>query len=226
MATPSTSPIDSSPEQEAAHQARKPFVFWLSVYGGIFLAIEVAILLLFVVFGGEKNQQNALLGEAAELRKNQEYDKALAVLVIFGEKWPGAYDTQNFNRRIGEYYLDAGEPKKAAQHLSKSIQLNPNIPGGWSQLGIAYWNQGQKENAVEQFNLELKNGNRDSNLAHYYLGKFYFEQGTFKEAFEHFAAVREDFPQYSELEAYRQEFIQKTLQSNPSEEGTPKANPS
>ncbi|MGF1572578.1 MAG: tetratricopeptide repeat protein [Sumerlaeia bacterium] len=224
----SEKPLDST--TDLAPNNANNFYFWLKVYGAFFLIIQLVIVTLFIGlpffgYGGEKSQQKALLSKAEDLRENQQYADALAVLVDFGEKWPGAYETQNFNRRIGEYYLDAGEPAKAVEHLRKSIEIDPNIPGGWAQWGIALWNQDKKQQAYTQFAQELEKGNLDSDIANYYLGQYHFELKNYKQAFDHFAAVKETYPDYNKLDAYRREFIQITLNSEASPQDSTKVNP-
>lgn len=215
MSTPPTQAESTTlPSPSASQAVPSSFWRWFKIYGAIFLVFEVMILIFFVGLSGEKSQQKAMLREAEQLRNKGQHVEALAILVKFGEQWPGALKTQNFNRRIGEYYLDAEEPEKAAEHLEESIKLNPNIPGGWAKLGEALWKAGKLEAAVEQFSLELEKGNQDNDLAHYYLGRFYFEKKSYKEAFNHFAAIKETFPQYTELDTYRREFIQVTLKSD------------
>jgi len=224
-----TAPSDSkkteseqkSPENKPAEQKRSAatsasadsgkgwgFKQWLIIYGSIFLAFQIAIF-FFVSQGGESRARSLMIDSATSFYEEGKYQEALDTLLDFGEKWPGAYNTQNFNRRIGEYYLAAGEYIQAEEHIKKSISLNSQIPGGWAQQGLAVWKQDRYDAAAALFQTELQRGDKRSDLAYAYLGLYHYQNENYPLAFEYFAGVREDADVDIDMEKYRKEFREK-----------------
>lgn len=199
----------SSPEKSGKGWGFKQ---WLIVYGSIFLVFQIAIF-IFVSQGGESRARSIMLDTASSYYEEGNYQEALETLLTFGEKWPGAYNTQNFNRRIGEYYLAAGEYKQAEEHIKKSISLNSQIPGGWAQQGLAVWKQERYDAAAALFSTELQRGDKRSDLAYAYLGLYHYQNENFPLAFEYFASVREDAEIDIDMDKYREEFKDKYLSS-------------
>lgn len=164
---------------------------WIAIYVVIFLAIQAALALFFVGLGGEERVRLKMLDEAAQLRQRGDSTRALAVLERYGQRWPGAYGTQNFERRLGDYHFDAGNHADAAQHYAKSVAANPKVWDTRALAGQAYWLAGEKETAVRYFREELEQGNPESDLAQYHLGLWELEQGNVIRALSHMQDIKD-----------------------------------
>ncbi|MDX1971840.1 MAG: tetratricopeptide repeat protein [Candidatus Sumerlaeia bacterium] len=193
---------------------------WIASYFAVFLILQIVIILFFGVFTGEKSRQNSMLAKAREHTQLGEHQQSLDIFLEFGEIWKDAYVNQHFNRDLGERYLNVGNYPKAVEHLQKSFELNDRHPNTARLLGLALWNNNQKDEAAEMFTREIKMHKPDDQEAHFHLGLYHYEQKRYKEAFAHFSAVRNDFPDYARLDTLRREFMESTLQLSDSNTGT------
>lgn len=168
---------------------------WSILYGAVFGVVVLIILVVFTMLGGDSRPQRAMLDHAAELRAAGKHDEAVGVLLDFGKRWPGAYGTQNFERRLGDYYFDAGEYEEAADHYQNSVRADPEFRGTRALAGRALWMAGDHARAVPLFREELEKGDREDDIAQFYLGLNAIEEGNPVKAFDYFQAIeaKEDF---------------------------------
>ena len=52
---------------------------------------------------------------------------------------------------LGKGYLDAGEPVRAAEHLRRCVEFDPNYSAAWKLLGKALAEDGRREEAAAAY---------------------------------------------------------------------------
>ena len=50
---------------------------------------------------------------------------------------------------LGYYYLEAGKPREASNHLAQAIQLKPTLGAAWRNLALALYRQGRYDEALK-----------------------------------------------------------------------------
>ena len=196
-------------ERGATHLSAKT---WVIFYVVTFLIIETVIVFAFVGTGGDSRVRRQVLLEAEEYHGKGEYDRAIETLEDFGRRWPGAWGTENFNQRIGEYYYQGGDFEKSAAALKRAVEKDPSKWDVRALAGRSLWKLDQRGEAVEFFQQELKDANKNNDIAHYHLGRWALDKDTPIEAFEHFQAISDPAPWAGELqkitEQYRKELLE------------------
>lgn len=92
----------------------------------------------------------------------------------------------------GNAYLNLRQFRRAEEMLSRAVSLDPSHDKSPYYLAIALTEQGQTENAIEQFKNSLANGYTPQIDVHRYIGDIYFRQHKFDDAFEFYQKVLED----------------------------------
>ncbi|MCB2155843.1 tetratricopeptide repeat protein [bacterium] len=185
---------------------------WIIIYVLVFLVVESVIVFAFVGSGGDSRVRRQILLEAAELRDNGEYKEAVELLEDFGKRWPGAWKTHNFNQRMGEYYYDAGDYALSAASLKRAVDLDGTIWDTRALAGRSLWKLDQREEAVKYFQDELQKANKNSDIAHYYLGQWALANDQPVAAFEHFQAIQDPTPWEKELKDVTAKYHEEVLE--------------
>lgn len=90
-------------------------------------------------------------------------------------------DTAEANLLTGEAQFASGDYKTAATTLRKALDLNPNVPGGWSLYGRSLLNSEDSEGAKTAFQKALRADLNDFS-ANLYLGSVLRHEGKNAEA--------------------------------------------
>lgn len=164
------------------------------------VAVITGAYFLIVFESGEELQWKQDLAEADRLFEEEKYSEAAAALTQFGEDWPGARETLDWNRKMGLYHAQAGAWEQAAQYFDAALEISPNEPGLNARAGEAYWKAGEKETAWDRLGTEIEDVNAaigDHDRARYYLGVSMMEEGRYQQAFNYFEAIsdREEWEQ-------------------------------
>lgn len=97
---------------------------------------------------------------------------------------------QAYNKK-GDFLFKLGRIKEALDCYLKSKELNSNIQNNYYDLGRSYLMLGDYPNALENF--KIANRMKPQTDIHAFIGKIYFEQGSYKDALLSFENVlRED----------------------------------
>lgn len=174
----------------------------LGVIIGVFVVSLVGAFTLFQ--SGETIQWKRDLALIEGQFERGNVERAAQQLAQFGKDWPGATETVGWNQQMGRYNAAAEKWEIAARHYVRASELDPKAPGLHSAAGEAYYKAGDRKKAEQQLRAELKDIGKalaDADRAHYYLGMLAMDQGNFKEAFEHFQAVRDREQWQAELAA-------------------------
>lgn len=199
--TPGT-PQAGSPRPQAGTR------FWIASYLAVFVVVQLIIVFVFVVAGGDSRVQRQMLLRAESFAESGRYDRAVATLEAFGERWPGAYQTHDFNRGLGEYHLAAGDSGSAARFLRAAVDANPDREDTRALAGLALWELGRRDDAVAMFRSEIESGNPNNDTANYHLGVHLLEQGRVGEAFAYFGAINDREGYAGRLRAAREEVFE------------------
>jgi tetratricopeptide (TPR) repeat protein len=94
-------------------------------------------------------------------------------------------------------FFDRGELDEAIMHYRKSLEIQPNYPPAWCNLGVALFQKGEKAQAVAQYRraLELE---PDYSEAHGNLGVALFDKGEKEQAIAQYRKALELEPQNAE----------------------------
>ena len=186
-ATPVTADSYLEKKGGAAHWSTKN---WIILYVSVFVVVQLIILFAFTGLGGEKRPQAKMLARAESQFEEQRYEASLKTLLDFGERWPGAYGTREFEWKLGERYYNMGEYEKAAEHYINSVNADPSFRDTRALAGRSLWKAGKREEAVRWFRDELAQGSAENDIAHYYLGRVALDQGEYVEAYHKHRALR------------------------------------
>ena len=100
--------------------------------------------------------------------------------------------------RLYEYSVADIQPEKALEHFRRAVQLNPNDPQAWLDLGTAIQFQGntsEAERCLRSADLLAPN----MPAFQWPIGNFYLLQGNVKEAFRHLKVVLAGTSQYDQI---------------------------
>jgi len=178
----------------------------------VFVIFEVAMILIFQ--SGDSITWKRELSEIDALYEEGSYEAAADRLSEFGEEWPGAKDTFDWNRKMGLYHARAGDWEKAARYYVRAAEINPDAPNVHARAGEAFYKTGKREQAIEHLVQEIESTHRavgDHDRANYYLGLDLMNEGRFVEAFQHFQAISDREAWEEELEEVYQDVDEELL---------------
>lgn len=181
-------------EEEIDRRANKLLaIAGLTVFG-IFMVMAIVLYVMWIGREGE-GSEIAWQQELARIDgayADGDYEDAATGLADFGENWPGAKSTFDWNRKMGLYHFAAGEYETAAKNYDRAAQIDPSAAGMRSGAGEAYWMAGDKETATKRFSAELRDVQpalRDADRSNYYLGLHLYEQNKYMQAMQHFGSI-------------------------------------
>lgn len=169
-----------------------------SLLSRIILGVSVAVFAIFMVFtvllfkSGDEIHWKRELTDIERLHERGRYEEAAARLFQFGRDRPGAQQTFNWNRQMGEYHADAGDWETSARFYERALQLRPTEPGINALAGEAFWMAGNKARAMEFLNKEIEEINPalgDHDRAFFYRGLAFFEEGDYRRTLQSFASI-------------------------------------
>jgi Tfp pilus assembly protein PilF len=133
---------------------------------------------------------------ALTIRRNTDYRSAVAIWSDTVIKCP---DNARAQYGLGFVLLRAGRAAEAIPHDQRALQINPNLPDVWCDLGLAYGQVGQVPAAIGYYEqaLRLK---PDHAGAHNNLGAVLYTAGRFQEAIRHFQLALQSRPDYPDAE--------------------------
>ena len=73
-------------------------------------------------------------------------------------------DSASLRYALGCEYLKAGDPARAAEHLSKAVQLAPGYSAAWKQLGKAQTGAGLEERAMATYRRGIRVANERGDI--------------------------------------------------------------
>ena len=73
-------------------------------------------------------------------------------------------DSASLRYALGCEYLKAGDPGKAAEHLSKAVLLEPDYSAAWKQLGRALTGAGLEEQAMDSYRHGIRVANERGDI--------------------------------------------------------------
>lgn len=73
-------------------------------------------------------------------------------------------DSAGLRYALGCEYLKAGEPARAAGHLSKAVALEPGYSAAWKQLGRAQADAGLEDRAMESYRHGIRVANERGDI--------------------------------------------------------------
>lgn len=94
---------------------------------------------------------------------------------------------------LGVLLLKQGDPEKALQAITQSMQMEPDVAATYQNLGIAFQQLGQERAAIRSFKEALWI-DPSLTVARYHLGMHYLGQGALVEAGSAFGRVLEQDP--------------------------------
>lgn len=100
---------------------------------------------------------------------------------------------------LGYALLRAGRPMEAEERLKQAMQLDPNLPGPYANLGMVYWSQRRFADAIPFFEkAESLSPNEFGAEFFYCFGTALLEVGRREKAVEALRTAIEVFPDYPE----------------------------
>ncbi len=187
----------------------------------ILLVVIVAVFILFqgilltVFQTGEDIHWRRELTAIREVHEAGRYQEAARQLTEFGERWPGAKETFDYNRQLGVYHADAGDWETAALFFEKAAEKDPEAPGVNARAGEAHYRAGDLQAAIPFLQHELlrvASPLADHDRANLYLGLILFEQGNVAGALRQTQGIINREPWEEELapilEAARTEYLE------------------
>jgi tetratricopeptide (TPR) repeat protein len=138
------------------------------------------------------SQQKDLINKAIELKKKEKFKDALKILEALLENEP---KSENVKKALIEVLFDYGGYlndewllgyEKAVECFKKIIEMDPNNYRAWYNLGIAYFNLNNTEDALNAYNraLEIK---PDYMYCYYNIGLLYeASKGDLEKALEYY----------------------------------------
>jgi len=173
---------------------------WAMIYVAVFLVVQAVIVFAFVALGGEKREQRKMLSTAEVQFEEERFQESLDTLLEFGEQWPGAFGSREFQWKLGERYYALGQTQEAAEAYLKAVENDPTYWDMRALAGRALYESGQKDEAKSWFEEELEEGNKESDIAHYHLGLYALDEENYVEAFTRFQSI-------SDKEAYQDKLL-------------------
>jgi len=193
----------------------------------VVLGVIIAIFIIFQFFvinlfrAGESINWKRELADVRQTFESGDYKKAAEDLKAFGERWPGARETFNWNRQMGEYHAAADDSQTAAEYYARAVQIDDAALARRRQIdpeprvralaAETLWKDGQKAPAAKMAQAEIDQVNGavgDHDRAHFYMALSEKENGNLVAAFQHLQAIAargqwtaEIQPLYDELEA-------------------------
>lgn len=164
----------------------------LGIVIGAFLVSLGIFLFMFRAASGDEIVWKKQLSAIDMIHDEGRFAEAAEQLAKFGEDWPGARDTFEWNRKMGQYHADAGDLEAAATWYVRAAEIEPDKPGIHALAGEALWKAGRRDDAVKHLAEEIRTINRatgDHDRANYYLGLHLLEQKKYPEAMQHFQAI-------------------------------------
>ena len=73
-------------------------------------------------------------------------------------------DSASLRYALGCEYLKAGDPARAAEHLSKAVALEPGYSAAWKQLGRAQTDAGLEERAMASYRRGIRVANERGDI--------------------------------------------------------------
>lgn len=186
----------------------------------ISLVVIVAVFAIFMVFtvvlfrSGETIHWKRELVEIERVFDAGRHQEAARRILEFGRNRPGAQQTFNWNRQVGEYHAKAEDWATAARFYERALRLRPREPGINALAGEAFFKAGDLEKAREFLEREINEINvalGDHDRAYLYLGLTHYEEGRLRDALAQFAAIS-DRGEWEDLmkpvyEAIEEEFL-------------------
>lgn len=185
----------SSPATAEASPAPPPPVaatstrLWIGLYVGIFLIAQLVLFLAFQTAGGDSRVRREMLQRAEAAAAAGRHDEHLEVLLAYGERWPGAYETGDFQKRLGDAHAALGRHREAAEHYMTSASLRPDEPGVYAAAGEQWRLTGDDALALDAFVQELTRADPQNPMAHHRLGMVAAREGRWAAAMRHRAAL-------------------------------------
>ncbi len=205
----------STPEAtpRVARKTRKHWTrkHWIAFYVTVFVVVQSVVIFAFTRAPGDSRVRQDMLLEASNLREKGEYGAALEILIEYGRRWPGAYGTQNFEQRLGDYYYDAGQYAESGKHYLKSISADESVWDTRALAGRSLWLAENREKAVELFKDELESGNPQNDMANFYLGVAANDAGDMVAAWRYIQSIRDPAPYKDELKELSRNLEEKVL---------------
>jgi tetratricopeptide (TPR) repeat protein len=179
------------PSPSLEQQSQRRMKYWLlTVLLIIFVLFEVMIITLFQSGGSIKWKKE--LTEVESLFNAGNYEQAAAELTTFGENWPGARETFDWNKRMGLYHSKTDQWETAAKYYAAAVEIDPTATAINALAGEAAFKAGDRDAATEFLATELTETKRavgDHDRANFYLGKILLENKQYIEAFQHFQSI-------------------------------------
>lgn len=166
---------------------------WVGLYVGIFLIAQLVLFLAFQTAGGDSRLRREMLQRAEAAASAGRHEEHLEVLLAYGERWPGAYETGDFQKRLGDAHAALGRHREAAEHYMTSASLRPDEPGVFAAAGEQWRLAGEDELALDAFVQELTQADPQNPMAHHRLGLAAAREGRWPAAMRHYAALPEDW---------------------------------
>ena len=73
-------------------------------------------------------------------------------------------DSASLRYALGCEYLKAGDPARAAGHLGKAVELEPDYSAAWKQLGRAHAEAGREVRAMESYRRGIRVANERGDI--------------------------------------------------------------
>src|SRR5262245_23695416 len=119
----------------------------------------------------------------------------------------------------GQALRASGRPEEARERFQQAIQIDPNSPNGYNQLGLLYLEEKKWDEAVNNFKLAINASPRWSNY-YYNLGLALSGAGNLKDARDAFKRSTESYQSHRRAQAALDEF--ELREKGPEGEGPPK----
>ena len=181
---------------------------------GIVFALFMVITVSFFKSGESIHWKRELV-EIERVYNQGRHDEAALRLRQFGMDRPGAQQTYNWNRQLGEYYARAGNWAESARFYERALTLRPTAPRINALAGESFWMAGNRDRAMEFFRNELDKVNAavgDHDRAFFFIGSHHFESGQYREALDAFASIAEEKEWADRIAPIRADIDKKIIQ--------------
>ncbi|MCC5874985.1 MAG: hypothetical protein JJU11_02080 [Candidatus Sumerlaeia bacterium] len=211
----------SEPISSAVPQEEKVASGDHTVISRIILVITLAVFAIFMVFtvllfkSGDEIHWKRELTDIERMHERGRYEEAAARLFQFGRDRPGAQQTFNWNRQMGEFHADAKDWATSARFYDRALQLRPAEPGINALAGESHWNAGNRERAIQLFNREIDDVNPalgDHDRAFFHIGLHHYEEGDYRRALENFASISEPDDWKDRIDPVRQRIDEEIIE--------------